>query len=53
MSRSHRLHHSRHSHVEVNPRSAQNMTTRQKPKKEKGISPLKLFGQIGAAIAMG
>ena len=52
MSRSHHLHHSRHSHVEVNPRSAQNMTTRQKPKKENGISPLKLFGQISAAIAI-
>lgn len=38
------------SHIQVNPRSAQNMTTRQK--KPHGPSPVKLFGQIGALAAI-
>ena len=45
MTRSHR------THFKVNPRSATNMTTRQK-KEKGGLSPVKLFGQLGAFIAI-
>ena len=45
MTRSHR------THFKVNPRSATNMTTRQKKEKD-GLSPVKLFGQVGALIAI-
>lgn len=45
MTRSHR------THFKVNPRSATNMTTRQK-KEKGGLSPVKLFGQVGALIAI-
>lgn len=47
MARSHR------PALQVNPRSAQNMSTRQKkPKGASGLSPAKLVGQIGAALAV-
>ncbi len=45
MARSHR------TPFKVNPRSATNMTTRQK-KEKGGLSPIKLFGQLGALIAI-